>query len=124
MTTSSPTPGSDHHVTVQLTGAPADASAVIDALLATFTSPEGDSGGRPHAEDSVRPTVWTQVVDAAEPREAGQATPLQGEVAAELSGGYQAVDRVAEALGKAFTAHDDGSASGDQETERHLRLTP
>ncbi|KNE78943.1 MULTISPECIES: hypothetical protein [Streptomyces] len=112
------------HVSVQLTDcARDDAQAVFAALGRAFplvVEPAGHGAG---ATDG-RPTVWSTTVDVARSGGHVDGGPLTGAVIADLSGGYQAVGKVREALEECFHAEDKGSASGDQEMEIRLRITP
>jgi hypothetical protein len=45
-------------------------------------------------------------------------------VSVTVQGTPEAVRKASDTLARAFTAHDEGAAAGDQEQERQLRLEP
>lgn len=112
------------HVSVQLTDcAREDADAVFAALGTAFPLVADPAGHAPGSLNG-RPTVWSTTVDVETPGEAPGGSGLAGAVIADLSGGYHAVGQVRRALENCFSTEDKGSASGDQEVEVRLRITP
>ncbi|GAA4791547.1 hypothetical protein [Streptomyces ziwulingensis] len=110
-------------VSVELSGCDKeDARTVFDVLCATFTSDrcEEDVLRDHHA---VRPTVWLGTFDVADAR-AGDHTPapLRSSVEADVQGGYWAVEQFRVTLDSLFDVDDLSTASGDQESELHVRL--
>ncbi|MFD5949259.1 hypothetical protein ACFWAZ_07235 [Streptomyces collinus] len=110
-------------LTVTLSGGGADdARAVVRALEGTFGAPDE----LPADENA---TVYTATFDGE-----GQTGPAGGggegsgrlsvPVTVTVQGSPQAVRRASDTLTRAFTARDDGAASGDQEQERELLLEP
>ncbi|MFD5427602.1 hypothetical protein [Streptomyces sp. NPDC127084] len=110
-------------VSVQLTGSPQDADAVFGALLAAYPC---DRAAEEHVHDvgHGHPTVWSATYDVAPAGTAGPvaATTLGAPVAAELSGSYPAVDRLAEALTSGFAVEVEHAVSGDGEKQLRLLL--
>ncbi|MFJ3508876.1 hypothetical protein [Streptomyces luteogriseus] len=109
-------------LTVTLSGGGADdARAVVRALEGTFGSPDE----LPADENA---TVHTATFDGeTDPRPAGGgagAGRLSAPVTVTVQGSPEAVRRASDTLTRAFTARDDGAASGDQEQERQLLLEP
>ncbi|MDT0386546.1 hypothetical protein [Streptomyces dubilierae] len=110
-------------LTVTLSGGGADdARAVVRALEGTFGAPDEF----PADENA---TVHTATFDGDAPsgREAGDgegAGSLTAPVTVTVQGSPEAVRRASDTLTRAFTARDDGAASGDQEQERQLLLEP
>ncbi|MFH9989923.1 hypothetical protein [Streptomyces luteogriseus] len=109
-------------LTVTLSGGGADdARAVVRALEGTFGSPDE----LPADENA---TVHTATFDGeTEARAAGGgagAGQLSAPVTVTVQGSPEAVRRASDTLTRAFTARDDGAASGDQEQERQLLLEP
>ncbi|MEU9571167.1 hypothetical protein AB0D62_15010 [Streptomyces massasporeus] len=110
-------------LTVTLSGSGADdARAVVRALEGTFGSPDE----LPADENA---TVHTATFDAetdAGPAGGDGAGPgrLSAPVTVTVQGSPEAVRRASDTLTRAFTARDDGAASGDQEQERQLLLEP
>ncbi|MFD9936682.1 hypothetical protein ACFWZ6_26530 [Streptomyces massasporeus] len=110
-------------LTVTLSGGGADdARAVVRALEGTFGSPDE----LPADENA---TVHTATFDAE--TDAGPASGdgaasgrLSAPVTVTVQGSPEAVRRASDTLTRAFTARDDGAASGDQEQERQLLLEP
>ncbi|MFD8228101.1 hypothetical protein ACFV16_28540 [Streptomyces massasporeus] len=110
-------------LTVTLSGGGADdARAVVRALEGTFGSPDE----LPADENA---TVHTATFDAES--DAGAAGGdgagsgrLSAPVTVTVQGSPEAVRRASDTLTRAFTARDDGAASGDQEQERQLLLEP
>ncbi|MEU8842071.1 hypothetical protein AB0D97_23500 [Streptomyces roseus] len=100
-----------------------DARAVLDLLERSFPAESGAGGA---AGGGGAATVWSAVLDAAEPAEPAerQAAPvrLNGAVTVTLQGGPRAVERVQAALAARFTVEEMGSVSGDQEREIELRI--
>ena len=115
-----------YHVSVQLSACGReDADTVFAALDAAFPERVGGAGrtGRPgRTGGAERPTVWSTTVDAGRRDGPGPLRTLGTEVLADLSGGYQAVGLVREALAETFRVEDRGAVSGDQETDVRLAL--
>ncbi|MFD7611579.1 hypothetical protein [Streptomyces sp. NPDC059828] len=115
----------DRHeeVSVQLTGSPQDADAVFGALLAAYPC-DRDAEEHVHEAGHGHPTVWSATYDVAPADVAGPvaATPLGAPVAAELSGSYPAVDRLAKALTSGFAVEVEHAVSGDGEKQLRLLL--
>ncbi|MEV3973145.1 hypothetical protein AB0K68_34275 [Streptomyces sp. NPDC050698] len=110
-------------LTVTLSGGGADdARAVVRALEGTFGAPdERPAGGNA--------TVHTATFDGeaqagASDGGAQGAGRLSAPVTVTVQGSPEAVQRASDTLARAFTARDDGAASGDQEQERQLLLEP
>ncbi|MEV7068185.1 hypothetical protein AB0N97_36145 [Streptomyces collinus] len=110
-------------LTVTLSGGGADdARAVVRALEGTFGAPDE----LPADENA---TVHTATFDGE--RQTGPvggggegSGRLSAPVTVTVQGSPQAVRRASDTLTRAFTARDDGAASGDQEQERELLLEP
>ncbi|WP_053914786.1 hypothetical protein VM636_28325 [Streptomyces sp. SCSIO 75703] len=109
-------------LTVTLSGGGVDdARAVVRALEAAFGAADG-----PPADDGATVRTATFAAGAAGrespgPRAAGR---LSAPVTVTVQGTPHAVDTASETLARAFTARDEGAASGDQERERQLLLVP
>ncbi|MFI8490987.1 hypothetical protein [Streptomyces rubrogriseus] len=115
---------SDTRLTVTLDGGIDDARAIVRALEGVFGAPDG----RPADEGA---TVHTATFDAPDTRhapDASSAHPTGGALSAPVTvtvqGTPQAVEAASETLSRAFTARNEGAASGDQERERQLLLVP
>ncbi|MFE5141296.1 hypothetical protein ACFRDV_27120 [Streptomyces fagopyri] len=109
-------------VTVFLDGASQeDAATVFDVLRTAFPA-DGPSDPTPHDLPGVHPVVWTAEFEPTREPVLTGPTSLEGEFTATLQGGYVAVDRLCEALDAAFAVDEQGTASGDQETEVDLQL--
>ncbi|MFF9863187.1 hypothetical protein [Streptomyces tendae] len=115
---------SDTQLTVTLDGGGIDdARAIVRALERVFGAPDG-----PPADEGA--TVRTATFDSPKTAQAAQAPPrtvgdtLSAPVTVTVQGTPQAVEAASETLSRAFTARDDGAASGDQERERQLLLVP
>ncbi|MFE7775025.1 hypothetical protein ACFU5O_14195 [Streptomyces sp. NPDC057445] len=111
-------------VSVQLSGSPEDADAVFGALLAAYPC---DRGAEEHPHSMGKgghPTIWMATYDVSPADTAAPvaATALGGPVAAELSGSYPAVDRLADALSSGFAVEVEHAVSGDGEKQLRLRL--
>ncbi|MFE5752746.1 hypothetical protein ACFQ7M_37500 [Streptomyces massasporeus] len=108
-------------LTVTLSGGGADdARAVVRALEGTFGSPDE----LPADENA---TVHTATFDADAGPAGGDGAGsgrLSAPVTVTVQGSPEAVRRASDTLTRAFTARDDGVASGDQEQERQLLLEP
>ncbi len=109
-------------LTVTLSGGGADdARAVVRALEGTFGAPDE----LPADENA---TVHMATFGDTETSPAGSAgagaEPLSAPVTVTVQGTPEAVRRASDTLTRAFTARDDGVASGDQEQERQLLLVP
>ncbi|MFE0477103.1 hypothetical protein ACFW2V_36470 [Streptomyces sp. NPDC058947] len=115
-------------LTVTLSGGGADdARAVVRALEGTFGAPDEFPADE-------KATVHTATFDGDAPsgREGSGREERDGEGAGSLSapvtvtvqGSPEAVRRASDTLTRAFTARDEGAASGDQEQERQLLLEP
>jgi hypothetical protein len=114
---------SDTQLTVTLNGGGIDdARVIVRTLEGVFGTPDGlpaDEGA----------TVRTATFDApgapqapSAPRAAGET--LSAPVTVTVQGTPQAVEAASETLSRAFTARNEGAASGDQERERQLLLVP
>ncbi|MEN8655389.1 hypothetical protein ABCR94_33640 [Streptomyces sp. 21So2-11] len=113
---------SDTKVLVELTGcSKEDAHTVLIALRTSFES-DRDSDDVPVEQPGSRPMVWSATFEVSDVREQARPTPLTGSVPATVQGGYKAVDRLREQLDAAFSVHEEGAVSGDQEKELQLRL--
>ncbi|MGQ4395099.1 hypothetical protein ACN6K5_005268 [Streptomyces violaceoruber] len=116
---------SDTRLTVTLDGGGIDdARAIVRALEGVFSAPDG----RPADEGA---TVHTATFDAADARHTPDASSapapggaLSAPVTVTVQGTPQAVEAASETLSRAFTARNEGAASGDQERERQLLLVP
>ncbi|CAL9326673.1 hypothetical protein ABZ568_13830 [Streptomyces olindensis] len=110
-------------LTVTLSGGGADdARAVVRALEGTFGAPDE----LPSDENA---TVHMATFDGdAQAGADGSAEEGGGRLSAPVTvtvqGAPEAVRRASDTLTRAFTARDDGAASGDQEQERQLLLVP
>jgi hypothetical protein len=106
-------------LTVTLSGGEvADAQTVVRALEGAFGAPDEF----PTDENAtVRTATFSAGTGRGAPREAGR---LSTPVTVTVQGTPQAVRKASETLTRAFTAHDEGAAAGDQEQERQLRLEP
>ncbi|MDI3404235.1 hypothetical protein [Streptomyces cavernicola] len=113
-------------VTVTLSDCSADeAHAVLDYLSSLFPYEECGpvrADTHPHT-----PTVWSATLDttrpAAPPAEPRPPVGVQGPVEVTLQGTPQDVAAVHTALEEAFSFHDEGTVSGDQEREVQLRIS-
>jgi hypothetical protein len=118
-------PGTQLTVTLSPQGGAADAQTVVRALENAFGAPD-----EVPADD--RATVHTATFAADPEGRAPRRTEgahaggdrLSAPVAVTVQGTPDAVRRASETLAGAFTAHDQGAASGDQEQERQLLLEP
>ncbi|MEU1319754.1 hypothetical protein [Streptomyces tibetensis] len=113
---------SDTQLTVTLSGGGTDdARAVVRALEGTFGAPD-----ELPADGSA--TVHTATFDGESAGSAGGDAKASGRLSAPVTvtvqGSPEAVRRASDTLTRAFTARDDGAASGDQEQERQLLLEP
>ncbi|EDY43464.1 hypothetical protein [Streptomyces sp. SPB074] len=111
-------------VVVELQGCSArDADAVLTALAGAFGTDRAASD-TPSETPGERPTVWSATFDTSDRR--GHTSPVRIAAALDLTaqGGYHAVSDLREALGEVYAVEVLGSASGDQEKEIQLRLTP
>ncbi|MGV9285146.1 hypothetical protein [Streptomyces sp. NPDC003730] len=113
---------SDTQLTVTLDGGGIeDARAIVRALEGVFGAP----GDLPADEGA---TVRTATFDSPDAPRAASDPPAGGTlstaVTVTVQGTPQAVEAAARTLSGAFTARDDGAASGDQERERQLLLVP
>ncbi|MGW1887465.1 hypothetical protein [Streptomyces sp. NPDC001970] len=111
-------------VSVQLSGAPEDADAVFGALLTAYPC-DRDAEEHPHRLGrGGHPTIWMATYDVSPVDTAGPVAPtaLGEPVAAELSGSYPAVDRLAKALTSGFAVEVEHEVSGDGEKQLRLRL--
>ncbi|MFD7065087.1 hypothetical protein [Streptomyces sp. NPDC059906] len=114
---------SDTRLTVTLDGGGIDdARAIVRALEGVFGAPDG----RPADEGA---TVHTATFDAPHAPDASSAArttggALSAPVTVTVQGTPQAVEAASETLSHAFTARNEGAASGDQERERQLLLVP
>ncbi|QKW26206.1 hypothetical protein HUT11_08935 [Streptomyces seoulensis] len=116
-------------LTVTLSGGEAaDAQAIVRALEDSFGAPD-DLPGDDKA--TVRTATFSAAAEGATGRPAAAesggthgAGRLSAPVTVTVQGTPEAVARASETLARAFTAHDEGAAAGDQEQERQLRLEP
>ncbi|MFI9358891.1 hypothetical protein [Streptomyces lydicus] len=110
-------------VQVEITDCPADdAHTVVGALNALFSSDRATEDA-PQGSAGPGPTVWAMTVDVSEEPAAAQPCRLTVPVTVTLQGGPWAADRLHTGLASVFTVQDVGSAAGDQEQERQLRLS-
>lgn len=103
-------------------GSAADAQKVVRALEPVF----GAADGLP---DDDRATVHTATFtgDGSElPERLPQHSVghLSAPVSVTVQGTPESVEKASDTLSRAFSAHDRGAASGDQERERQLVLRP
>ncbi|MYR44254.1 hypothetical protein [Streptomyces sp. SID5910] len=114
---------SDTQLTVTLSGGGIDdARAVVRALEGAFGAPDD----LPADE---RATVRTATFSSPPSPHADPAPPeagagLSAPVTVTVQGTPQAVEAASRTLTGAFSARDEGTASGDQERERQLLLEP
>ncbi|MFE1800431.1 hypothetical protein ACFW9L_30290 [Streptomyces sp. NPDC059517] len=126
------TSGTHLALTLTLTGgSAADARAVVHTLEPAFGSPDtlpGDDGA----------TVYTATFGSGGDAATGNGgdgggggggkpsagAKLSTSVTVTLQGSPEAVRQADKTLSAAFTVHEEGAASGDQEQERELRLEP
>lgn len=108
-------------LTVTLSGGEAaDARTVVRVLEGVFGAPDGLP-----ADENATVRTATFSADAGTGRDAPQdAGRLSTPVTVTVQGTPRAVRRASETLIRAFAAHDEGAAAGDQEQERQLRLEP
>ncbi|MEU3937294.1 hypothetical protein AB0E85_35470 [Streptomyces sp. NPDC029044] len=109
-------------LTVTLSGGGADdARAVVRALEGTFGAPD-------ELPADGNATVHTATFDGERQTGADGGGAASGRLSAPVTvtvqGSPEAVRRASDTLSRAFTARDDGTASGDQEQERELLLEP
>ncbi|MFF5979038.1 hypothetical protein ACFY78_09300 [Streptomyces olindensis] len=110
-------------LTVTLSGGGADdARAVVRALEGTFGAPD-------ELPADGNATVHMATFDGGAQAGGGGSTEegagrLSAPVTVTVQGAPEAVRRASDTLTRAFTARDDGAASGDQEQERQLLLVP
>ncbi|MGW0475959.1 hypothetical protein [Streptomyces coeruleorubidus] len=108
-------------LTVTLSGGGADdARAVVRALEGTFGAPDEVPADE---NATVHMATFDGGRDASPASDAG-AERLSAPVTVTVQGAPEAVRRASDTLTRAFTARDDGAASGDQEQERQLLLVP
>ncbi|WP_112466116.1 hypothetical protein [Streptomyces triticisoli] len=111
-------------LTVTLSGGEvADARTVVRALEGVFGAPDELPADE---QATVRTATFSADADAGRdvpgiPRDTGR---LSTPVTVTVQGTPRAVRKASETLTRAFTAHDEGAAAGDQEQERQLRLEP
>ncbi|MFJ2262048.1 hypothetical protein ACIOKD_27575 [Streptomyces sp. NPDC087844] len=123
------TSGTHLALTLTLTGgSAADARAVVHTLEPVFGPPDtlpGDNGATVHTASfgsgSDAPTGGEGEGGGEKPSAAAK---LSTAVTVTLQGSPEAVRQADETLSAAFTVHEEGAASGDQEQERELRLEP
>jgi hypothetical protein len=110
-------------LTVTLSGGGIDdARAVVRALEGVFGAPDD----LPADERATVRTATFRAPDSpgtagAPPTETGR---LSAPVTVTVQGSPQAVATASETLSRAFSAREEGAASGDQEQERQLLLEP
>lgn len=113
-------PGTQLTVTLD-GGGVADAQAVVKALEGAFGAPDR----LPADEDAtVRTATFSADPAGAAPGGGEGGGRLSAPVTVTVQGTPESVRRASETLARAFTAHDQGTAPGDQEQERQLRLEP
>ncbi|MFE7032133.1 hypothetical protein ACFU9Y_17625 [Streptomyces sp. NPDC057621] len=117
------TSGTHLALTLTLTGgSAADARAVVHTLEPVFGPPDalpGDSAATVHTA-----TFGSgDAPDGGGERSSG-ADKLSTSVTVTVQGSPEAVRRADETLSAAFTVHEEGAVSGDQEQERELRIEP
>lgn len=115
-------PGTQLTVTLSPKGGAADARAVVKALESAFGAPD-----EVPADDRATVHTATFAADAggrAPEGARGAADRLSAPVTVTVQGSPDAVRRASKTLAGAFTAHDQGTASGDQEQETQLLLEP
>ncbi|MFH8463120.1 hypothetical protein [Streptomyces sp. NPDC017991] len=123
------TSGTHLALTLTLTGgSAADARAVVHTLEPVFGSPDtlpGDNGATVYTatfgSGGDAPTGGGSDSDSGSD---GETAKLSTSVTVTLQGSPEAVHQADETLSAAFTVHEEGAASGDQEQERELRLEP
>ena len=109
-------------VQVEITGCPPeDAYTVFTALDTLFVSDRAKDDA-PRDQEGAGTAVWAATIDVSEAPAQTAPRRLTGPVTATFQGSYWATDRLRAGLGSAFTVHDVGSTSGDQEQEVQLRL--
>ncbi|MFI1534658.1 hypothetical protein [Streptomyces anandii] len=120
-------PGTQLTVTLD-GGEVADAQAVVKALEGAFGAPD-----RLPSDDNatVRTATFSAAPAGAAPSGGGgtggsgaSGGRLSAPVTVTVQGTPESVRRASETLARVFTAHDEGTAPGDQEQERQLRLEP
>ncbi|MFE5601851.1 hypothetical protein ACFQ8O_21985 [Streptomyces coelicoflavus] len=112
---------SDTQLTVTLDGGGIDdARAIVHALEGVFGTP----GDLPADEGATVRTATFDSPDAPHAAAPAAGGVLSGPVTVTVQGTPQAVEAASETLSRAFTARDEGAASGDQERERQLLLVP
>ncbi|MFI2642190.1 hypothetical protein [Streptomyces sp. NPDC018610] len=115
-------------LTVTLSGGEvADAQAVVRALEATFGAPDelpGDENATVRTATFSAPAGETGGAAGQESGGSPGGGRLTAPVTVTVQGTPQAVRRAGDTLSRAFNAHDEGAAAGDQEEERQLRLEP
>jgi len=118
------TSGTHLDLTLTLTGGTAaDARAVVHTLEPVF----GSADSMPGDDDA---TVYTVSFDgdadasADGGRTQSEGSTLSSSVTVTLQGSPEAVRRADEKLSAAFKVQEEGTAPGDQEQERELRLDP
>ncbi|WNM32306.1 hypothetical protein RKE30_18770 [Streptomyces sp. Li-HN-5-11] len=119
-------PGTQLTVTIG-SGGVSDAQAVVRALEGVFGAPDalpGDARATVHSatfSGDAADAAGAQVGPRGGTRAGG---PLSAPVSVTVQGTPEAVRKASDTLARAFTAHDEGAAAGDQEQERQLRLEP
>ncbi|MGP4043019.1 hypothetical protein [Streptomyces sp. 2A115] len=116
------TSGTHLALTVTLSGGTvADARVVVHTLEAAFGTADDMPG---NGDDMVHTATFDNDVPTNGTTVTQPAPPLSAPVTVTLQGTPEAVRRAGRTLAEAFTVHDEGTASGDQEQERQLRLEP
>ncbi|CAL9645956.1 hypothetical protein [Streptomyces sp. Tu 3180] len=111
---------SETQLTVTLSGGDADdARAVVRALEGVFGAPD-----RSPSDERATVRVATFAGEGREEAPDADAGRLSAPVTVTVQGTPEAVRRASDTLARAFTARDEGTASGDQEQERQLLLEP
>ncbi|MFE9444520.1 hypothetical protein ACFYO2_37350 [Streptomyces sp. NPDC006602] len=111
------TPGTELTVTLS-GGSAADAQKVVRALEPAFGAPDE----LPADENATVHTATFAAGGGGTSR--GTAGHLSAPVTVTVQGAPEAVEKASDTLARAFSAHDQGTASGDQEQDRQLLLTP
>ncbi|KOG35202.1 hypothetical protein [Streptomyces resistomycificus] len=111
------TPGTELTVTLS-GGSTADAQKVVRALEPAFGAPDK----LPSDENATVHTA-TFAAGAGGPGQ-GDVGRLSAPVTVTVQGAPEVVEKASDTLTRAFHADDQGTASGDQEQERQLVLSP
>ncbi|MDL5199446.1 hypothetical protein [Streptomyces sp. ALI-76-A] len=114
---------SDTELTVTLSGgSAADALVVVRTLEPVFGAPD-ELPSDEHA--TVHTATFAGDTSAQSSRTSqDEAGRLSAPVTVTVQGTPESVEKASDALSRAFSADDEGAASGDQEQERQLVLRP